>query len=335
MRHRKFVVATTVMMFMSAAVIAGLAFYSAHVAKASVPNLPHSIHYLPTTSQGVFGMNVQKFIQSPFYAKLQSKQGDRIGQDLQEFIAKTGVDPTKDVQYIVAAARPGTGKGAGVAIAVGTFNSGSIIAYINSKGTPIETAYKKGKVLMIPESNGSTLEHGIAFLSNTEIAMGDLESLKQVLDIQAGDASGIDSTSLGTLIASLDPGEMFWFAGDATSVMAKTSATTPFAGNLSTIRTIYGTLDLTTAIMGKVTATTVDADSANKLVAVVNGFVALGTLAAQSSNQTQDIKDLIAQIKIQATATDKDVNLTLNVPFDVLDKLEQIRPQMAPRKVAK
>lgn len=329
MRHQKFVVATTIVMLAFGAVVAGLAFYSAHVARASVPNLPQSIHYLPADAQGIFGMNVQKFVQSPFYQRLQSKQGDKIGQNLQDFIAKTGVDPTK-VQYIIAAGRPGAGKGAGVAIAVGTFNTTSIMAFINSKTTPIETPYKNGKVFMIPESSGSKLEKGIAFLSDTEIAVGDLDSLKQVLDIQAGDAPGIDSKSLGALVASLDPSEMFWFAGDAASVMSKNPTGNPLAGNLAAVRTIYGTLDISAAITGKITLTANDADSATKLVSVINGFVALGTLAVQN-NQNQDLKDLIAQIKIDAKVDNTNVVVTLNVPFDVLDKLEQMKPHLMPR----
>jgi hypothetical protein len=187
---------------------------------------------------------------------------------------------------------------------------------------------------MVPEPDGSKLEKGLAFLSGTEIAVGDLDSLKMVLDIQAGDAVGIDTTSLGALVASLDPSEMFWFAGDPASVMAKNPTGNPLAGNLSAIRSVYGTLDMSTAITGKITATTADADSANKLVSVINGFVALGSLAATQSNQSQDFKDLIAQIKIQAGVDQKDqtkVYVTLNVPFDVLDKLQQMKTQFVPR----
>ena len=341
MRHQKFVIATTVVMLAFSAVVVGLAFYSTHVARASAPNLPHSIHYLPASSNGIFGMNVQKFIQSPLYQRIQAKQGDRIGQDLQDFIAKTGVDPTKDVQYIIAAGRPGEGKGGGVAVVVGSrkFDTDKIMTFIttNTKTAPIETPYKKGKVIMIPESDGTKLEKGIAFLSDIEIAMGDLDSLKAVLDIQAGDAAGIDTTSLGALVTSLDPNEMFWFAGDPGAVMAKNPTGNPLVGNLSAIRSIYGTLDMSTAIVGNITATTADADSANKLVSVINGFVALGSLAASQSNQSQEFKNLIGQIVINAKA---DINnekklykvlVSLNVPFDVLGKLEQAKSQFAPR----
>jgi hypothetical protein len=326
MRHQKFVVTTTVLMLATAGVVAGLAFYSTHAfTVTAAPEVPEVIHYLPAGSQAVFGMNVQKFIQSPVYQRVQARHGDGIGQDLQDFIAKTGVDPRRDVRYIVGAGRAGTVKGDGVVIAVGSFNTAAITSYINTKGAPIEVPYKKGKVLMIPESDGNKLEKGIAFLSESEIALGDLESLKQVLDIQAGDAAGVDSTNVGRLLQSVNLGEMFWFAGDAPAIASK-APTTPLTAQLSAIQTIYGTLDLTDEVRGKLTATAKDLDSAKNLAAVINGFVALGKLAAQNASNTE-LKDLLPQIMLNVEQDGQKLNVTMNFPLDVLDKLQQMKRQ--------
>ena len=327
MRHKNFVVATTVMMLGFAAVVTGLAFYSSHVATASTGNVPSAIHYLPASSQGVFGMNVQKFTQSPLYKKLQAEHGDKVGQDLQEFIAKTGVDPLNDVRYIVAAGRSGAQRhGAGVMIAVGTFRPETIIAFIKSEGTPIEVQYRNATVLMIPESDGNQLDKGIAFLKTGEIALGDLESLKQVLDVQAQPDLGIDSTPLGELLrsASIDLDQMFWFAGDAGTVMAKAPANTPFGTNLSSIRTIFGTLDMSDiAITGKITAVATTSENADKLRDIVRGLVALGQMAASSHNP--DLAALANQIKLDVASDNTNVVLNLNIPYDLIEKLEQLK----------
>jgi len=325
MRHKKFVITTTAIMVVCAGVVAGLAFYSNFAATASIPSVPKAVRWLPAGSQAVFGMNVKKFIDSPFYKHIEAKRGDRMDADLQDFIAKTGVDPQKDLDYILAAGRTANQtKGEGVAIAVGNFNTAAISTFINTKGAPIEVPYKKGKVLMIPESDGNKLEKGIAYLSEKEIALGDLESLKQVLDIQAGDAAGIDTTNLGQLLRSVDPQEMFWFAGDATAVMAKAPVNTPLGSNLSSLQTIFGTLDLAEVVNGKITARAKDSQSAKKLADVVRGFVALGQLAA-SNAQNGEFANLVGQITLQVDSTEDMVHVNLSFPASLIDQMDQLK----------
>src|SRR6266581_3356524 len=80
MNRRKFVVVSTVMMAVLAAAVAGMALYSSYVVKASIPALPEALAWLPADTQAVFGMNVQKFVASPIYARFEEKHGrDRRG----------------------------------------------------------------------------------------------------------------------------------------------------------------------------------------------------------------------------------------------------------------
>jgi len=323
-------------MFCFVAVVAGLAFYSNFRAAAAAPSVPQVVHYLPASSQGVFGMNVQRFLDSPIYKRFEARQGARVGQDLQDFISKTGVDPRTDIQYIVAAGGAGAaqkGKGVVVVVAKNQFKTDQIIAFINSKGTPIEVPLPDAKVLMIPDPNGNTIDKGIAFLSPTEIAMGDLDSIKGVLDVRANRAAGLDLTPLGNLIGLVNPDEMFWFAGDASSVIANAPATTPMIGNLSEIQSIFGTLNLTDAVDGKITAVTKSPKGATDLGQVLNGFKALGSLAIGNANQTPEIQllanELLAGIGI--TVEGNNVQLSLRFPYGLLEKLETMK-SMIPKK---
>jgi hypothetical protein len=336
MRHKQFVVTTTVLMFCLVLVVAGLAFYSNFNAAASSPNVPQVVRYLPAGSQGVFGMNVQKFMTSPLYKKFEAKQGARVGTDLQEFIAKTGVDPRKDIHYIVAAGGPGeakNGKGIVIIVAVNHFNSAQIRSFINSKGTPIEVPYDKATVLMMPEPNGNKIEKGLAFLSDEEIAMGDLDSIKGVLDVKAGRTTGLDSTALGHLVGTVNPEEMFWFAGDPSSVIAKAPGSTPMLGNLSEIESIFGTLNLTDAVDGKITAKAKSDASAKKLGEVITGFKALGSLALSNTNQTPELTALFNDLfnGISITVEGSKVQLGVHFPYEVLDKMETMKT-MIPKK---
>jgi hypothetical protein len=300
--------------------VASLAFYWDFAAKAFVQDLPPAVHYLPADSQAVFGMNVQAFIASPVYAQFVQKHEQEIGKDLSEVIAQTGVDPRRDITYIIAAGRPSQQKGAGVVIAVGTFNQAAITSFIESKGTPIKLDYKGAMVLMMPEANKP--EKGIAFLSNTEIALGDLESLKAVIDVRSG-APGIDPNgTLSSLLAKLNPREMFWFAGDPASVLSKAPTNAPVPA-LSSIQSIFGTLNLTTAVNGKITVIAKDETSAGQLADFMRGLVALGNLAGA---QNPDLAALVKGVQITQSGNQFDVSVT--IPLDLLQKMETAKAQI-------
>jgi hypothetical protein len=325
MNHRKFVVTSTVSMLVIAGVVLGLAFYSNFAVKAAMSGLPEALNYLPADSQVIFGMNVQKFVSSPIFLKFQQQHGQEIGSDLQEFISKTGVDPTRDISYILAAGRSVQGqKGSGVVIALGRFNTDAITSFIKTKAVPIELDYAGVHVMMIPEGDGSKLEKGVAFLKSSEIALGDLDSLKAVIDVVSGKVKGVASNPvLAPLLSLMNPNEMFWFAGDAASVLSKAPTNTPFGGSVSAIQNIVGTLNLDEAIVGRITATAKDPDSAKKLADVVNGLKALGQLAA--GDQNPDLVALLNGVTISQSGSQ--VGLSLNFPYDLLERLQQAKPQ--------
>ncbi len=320
MKHRSFVVASTVILFLVAGVVAGLALYSTVVVKASIPGLPEAVAYLPPDAQAVFGMNVQKFVASPIYARFEQRHGDEFGKDLAEFIARTGVDPRRDIRYIVAAGKPGDNHhGNGVIIAEGSFNPELIKSFIRTKAAPIEVPYNDATVLMIPESDGSKVEKGIAFLSHNEIALGELGALKSVLDIRkGGKQSVLDNPTLGPLIKTLNPDEMFWFAGDASNILSKAPTNTPLGGNISAILHVFGTLNLTDAVDGTITVTAKDETSAAKLADVARGLVALGELA---NDQNPELGELLKGVSVQQTKDQ--IRLKVNFPIDLLEKLDK------------
>jgi hypothetical protein len=340
MNHRKFVVTSTVSMLIVAGVVAGLAFYSNVVVKASIPGLPEAVSHLPANSQVVFGMNVQKFVSSPIFLKFQQEHGQEIGTNLQEFITVTGVDPVKDLSYIVAAGRANEGKnGAGVIIAIAypnrKFNADGIANYIQTraKTVPMALTYKNVRVLMISEAEGNKLEKGVAFVNDSEMALGDLDSLKAVIDASISPSTGIEAnTTLAPLINSLNAGQldqMFWFAGDAASILSKAPTNTPFGGSIAAIQSIVGALNLSDAVAGKIVATARDADSAQKLADIGRGFVALGQLAG---DQNPDLGELLKGINISLDTAKNQVSLVLNFPFDLLDRLKQAKP-LASKKI--
>jgi hypothetical protein len=331
MRRRKLVVLSVVVILGIAGTVAGLALYKSFSARASAPGFSEALSSIPSDCQFVFGINVQKFVTSPAYAKFRQKQSQPIGKDLAEFIEKTGVDPARDVSYLVGAGSSREKlKGAGAAIIVGNFNKDTITAYIRSKTTPVEREYGGVSILMSPEPKSDNPEKGLAFLSDREIVLGDMESIKSILDVRGkGNKSILLNPAMAPLLDSVNPDEMFWFAGDAASALANAPVTTPLAANASSIRGIVGTLNINDTVVGKITATAIDADSATKLVDVVKGFVALGQLAG---DRNPDLKLLLSGLTVAQNASQ--ISVGLSFPLDLLDKLERTRSKPDPAKAA-
>jgi len=321
MNRRKIVVASTVAMFAVAGVVAGLTLYTSFVVRAAIGDLPAAVQYFPADSQGIVGINVRAFINSPFYAKFEAEHGRKIGSELTEFIEKTGVDPRRDLDYVVAGGRSlGGGKGSGALIAIGRFNRDAITTFINSRTVPITVDYNGAKVYMIPEKSGGELEKGIAFLRDGEIGLGDLESLKAILDVSAGKPGITANETLAPLLGQLDPRAMFWFAGDAADLLARSPIPSPIGEKIAAIQSVFGTLNLTDAVSGRITANARDEESATKLADVVKGFIALGQLAGE---QNAELAELMKGIGV---VQDKHrIHLSVNFPADILERLEQMK----------
>ena len=205
---------------------------------------------------------------------------------------------------------------------MGHINAVAIADFINTRGTPVKEDYKGTTILMIQEGYGSTVQKGVAFISESEIALGQLQSLKSVLDVRSGSASGILTNSiLAPMLQALNPEEMFWFAGDAASIVARAPANTPFSGSFAALQNVVGTLNLTDAVTGKITATAKDEESARKLADVARGAVALGQLAGEYQ---ADLAELLKGVSVAQERTQ--IRIVVNFPIGLLDKLEEAKP---------
>jgi hypothetical protein len=294
-----------------------MALYNSVTASAQI--YPEALNNIPSDYQFVFGVNVQQATKSPMFAQLQQNGG--MGRDLQSFIEKTGLDPQRDISYLVGAGRSGeSARNQGVMIAIGQFDKNRITSYIRAKSTVVEKEYGGSSVLMIQNTKSDTApEMGIAFLNGQKMAMGDLESLKTVLDLGGReDRSILSSETVGPLIRCINPDTMFWFAGNAGTILSKAPAQLPLAQSASSIKSFIGTLNISDAVTGKITAIAIDAPSAIKLADGIKGLIALGQL---TGNQNPDLKALLGGLAVSQNSTE--VTLAVNFPPELLQRLRQ------------
>jgi hypothetical protein len=307
MKHRKNVIASTLMII--ALAVIGIVLCTNNSAKAA-PNVPDVLSILPSDCQFAFGMNVQKVVQSPIY----QKQRGQIGNDLSQFVAATGVDPEKDISYLVAAGQANA-KGSGVIVAVGSFDKDKITSFIQSAATSSITEYNGSQIL----TSAAAYKKGLVFLGDNKIALGDLETLKAILDGRTGNAK------ISSLILSIDTDAMFWFAGNAGQILARAPFAIPAGIKIPLIQNIVGTFNADQSAAGTITAT-LDESSAKQLLDAANALISLGQTAG---NQDPTLQTLLGGLKISQNSNQ--INLSLSFPADLLDRLSRIQKLTLPR----
>jgi hypothetical protein len=321
MMLRKFFVFSILLVLGIACAGAVMALYTDVSARASAPRLPDALSNIPSAYQFVFGVNVQRVVQSPAYLKL--RKTNELGSEMTAFAEKTGLDPSRDITYVVGAggSKDKTG-GEGVAVVVGRFDKDAISRYIRTKSTPIEKEYKGSTVLMVPNpQNPDSIQDGIAFLGEHEIVLGSLESIKAVLDVHRQEGKSIlANNTMMALIEEIGSEEMFWFAGDSTDVLQKAPVATQLTKDLPPIKNVVGKLNFGEAVTGRIAATALNEDSAAKLADTIRGLIAFGQLAG---SQNPELRSLLGGLIVSQDSSR--VSLALNVPVDLLEKVGKAR----------
>ena len=288
--------------------IGGLALFTNFTAKVSGQGLQPVFYDLPADSHFVFGVNVQAFLASPVYSQFAQQHAQEITAHLNEFIAATGVNPQTDIPYVVGAARQ---KDSGVVVASGTFDTGRITNFAQSKGATAQ-AFQGVTILMPPETHGS--QKGVALISSSEIAAGDLESLQAVIASSQLRAAGGKPNST-PLLGKINPREMLSFAGDPSGLSIPAGASQVQA--LSAVQSFNGNLSVGTAVTGQVNVIAKDETTANQLAKFAQGLMAMASLANKP-----DLAQLVNGLTITQNGAELDV--TLNIPVSALEKVHAL-----------
>lgn len=217
---------------------------------------------IPAESPYVFVINMQRFTESPQYARFLREKDPMSSMinALASFSYSTGAVPARDVSYLILAS---DGQGA-IMIATGRFELAKIYRYIQCSMYPEEMAYRGAPILLFPSQAGNM---GIAFISKEEIALGPLDQLKTILDTTVGARKDILSNPrMAELLGAAPPNEMFWFTGISTRVLALLSIPYPLPSSTDTdLKSITGILNLTDSLVGRIDIATKKQGAAKSL----------------------------------------------------------------------
>jgi len=298
-------------------------------ARAAVGPLPAEGLLLPADARFVVGVDVRRFTASPFYRKFRAEARLEAFRDLEE---KTGLDPERDVDQVLIAGREPAGRGKGLVIVLGSFDTYKL-------GRTIETTARERDKLVgrtfegyteYVFGDGGTEARAVAFLDRQALLIGSQAAVEAALTGRAQGAAPLRANvSIMGLLERVKPGSTFWMVGDQ-SLLQNLPGTVPGpdGGNaitLPALKSLIVTGDLDPVVSLAITGDTPDAEAAKNLANIVTGFVSLMALQA---NQKPELKGLAQAISV---ATDQSrVHVNARVPYEMLEALHPRRAGIAP-----
>jgi hypothetical protein len=279
--------------------------------------------YLPSDAKVVAFANVREIMDSELHQKLRA-MAPRNDNGLAKFEQETGVDVTRDVDYVFAAlSGDGSGsaatpnQGPPLVMARGRFDNVRVEGLVRSKGGAAED-YKGVRLLRVPDPNGP-MEGALAFVEPGLIAMGGEAAVRRAIDAHAGGANLTGNADLVRLIKGADDGNAWVVARfDALSTAGKIP--TDMLQRLPAINWVTVTGHVNGGVRAAVKAEARDDAAAQNLRQVVQGILALAKL---QTGQRADVAALVNSIELGGDG--KNVSLGVSVPMELIDHLASLR----------
>jgi hypothetical protein len=268
----------------------------------------------------VAGVNVDQAKGTPFgLYVLTQMQSDSEG--LQQLIALTGFDPTKDVHELLAAsnATPGSKSPTGLLLGRGNFDVATIIAFATGKGALTET-YAGVTIIEDPKKTA-----GLAFTGPTLAVVGDLANVKAALD----------RPSTGQSLPSAVLAQISQWSGTEDAWIVTTVApgllipTTALGGNasglLQQVQQASAGVKFGNNVVGSAAVQTDTAANATQMANAIQFLVNMMQMQAQSNPQ---LATLAQGFAVSAAGTT--VKLSITLPQAQFQQLIQAKKAAAP-----
>lgn len=305
------------------------AFAGVVAANAADPQL---LSMVMPDAKVVAGVNVDSAKASPFgrYVLTQLQTNNT---DLQQLIAFTGFDPTRDVDEVLVATPSGVGgKANGLVLARGTFDP-ALATLAATKGAVIEV-YNGITIIESPDKQA-----GIAFISTSRVAAGDITNVKAAIDrvgsnpslssdvlAQVTKWSGAEDAWVVTTVplAALAPaGTGAGATGSGASPMAN-----PMAGVMQQIQQMAGGVKFGASVVG---TAVIQADNAADATQLANTFQFFVNLMQMQSQKNPQMANLAQAFSVNAQGTTVNVIVTLpEAQFQQLFQMEKKAAAVAP-----
>jgi len=282
---------------------------------------PEELAYIPADAKVVAFANVREIMESELRQKFQAMV-PRSDNGLARFEEETGVDVTRDVEYVLGAISGDTAggpeQGRPLVIARGRFDNVRIEGLVRSKGGTVED-YKGVRFLNVSEPSGA-MHAALAFVEPGLIAMGTDTAVRQAIDGHRGSAANATGNAeLVRLVKDASDGNA-WVVARFDALSAAGKFPPEVMQRIPAINWLTFTGHVNGGIRAALRAEARDDAAAKNLRDVLQGMLALAKL---QSGQRTDVSAIMDSIELGGEG--KNVSLGLSVPLEVIDHLASLR----------
>ena len=272
----------------------------------------------------IAGVNVTQAKASPFGQYVLTLVTPHDPQ-LQALTALTGFDPRRDVTELLAATAGGTGSGAGLALARGTFPVQTIVAAATVAGAASET-YNSVTILKSPQGL-----QGLAFLDSTLAVFGDMDSVKGAIGRQSPGAPHLGSAVVSR-IAQLSAANDAWVLTTVAPAGLHLPSAAPMVPGLN-VQALAQIQQASVAVRfgANVTVTArAQVDTAQNAATLAGMLQLLANVAQMQAQKNPDAAALAKSLNVAADGST--VAVTFSMPEAQIRQLAQ--PRMRGRETA-
>lgn len=282
------------------------------------------LRFVPASASVVAYADVRNLMQSELRQKLH-KTMDKDGENGQaEFQRETGIDIENDIDRVVAFMEPsGSTEGyTGMVVATGRFDQGRLEALARGHGGAVEEYGGKRIISKVADADGheghGKSGHGksmtIAFLDTGVVAVGETAVIKRAIDRKGG-GSVTENAELMDLVKDIDESNA-WAVGRFDALMSRAKLPDGVASKIPAVKLFSASGHINGGLTGLIRAETRDEQAGQDLRDVVQGFLALAKMQANSQPEMQALLN-----SLQLTGTGKTVALSFQVPSQLIDSL--------------
>ncbi len=291
------------------------------------------LRYVPGNAAVVAYADVRNVMQSELRQKLhKANSGDDHEDGQAEFQKHTGIDIENDVDRVVAFMEPSATQGpspyTGMVVATGRFDQGRLEALAREHGGMVEDYGGKRLISRSPDADddsdtdddGPRGSMSIAFLEPGVVAFGGTDVVKRAIDRKAAD-SVEGNPEIMNLVKDIDDSNA-WAVGRFDALMSQAKLPEGVASQIPAVKYFSASGHINGGLSALIRAEARDDQAAQNLRDVVQGFLALAKMQANSQPQFQPLLN-----SLQLSGTGTTVALSFELPSEVLDALAAAKQQ--------
>ncbi|MBL8207027.1 MAG: hypothetical protein JNM09_22530 [Blastocatellia bacterium] len=308
-------------------ILAGLGY--GNPVKKTATLTTESIAMLPA-SDAIAVVDVARLVNEllPQFRVIAPKEAAKFEKEITEFMGDTGIDPYKIKSAVIGLRMTDTTVVSAIVEGI-TFDPNRIMATIKAKDNKqeVKVVDYKGKQIFVvsslkaAEKAGVSEEMAFTQLDSDRVALGNLSGIKGILD----GSNDTANTALNSLLSQTNGGLLRFAANIPESAKKGLADQGDMFAQFSTIKTVFGSLDLTRELSFLLDAKlrTGSTDEASKLQTGLAALVGLGKMFLGGNNDPmmQGLTQIIDLIKIGAQ--NNDVSLSLTIPKTVFDQFAE------------